>query len=299
MKRVMFDEVKRNQIRSFMLVFFFVVLIGLLGAVVGIIYNNLYFGVGLAVVISIIYSLIVFNSGDKMILSMSGAKPVTKAEYPHLYHAVEGLSIAAGIPTPKAYVIDTPALNAFATGKDPKNASIAVTTGLMKKLNRQELEGVIAHELAHIKNYDIRLMMLTVVLVGIITLISDFLLRSFIFGGGRSDSRDGKLQMIMIAVGLLFAILAPLIGELIKLAIGRKREYMADASGALMTRYPEGLASALRKISEDPNPEIKNSSKATAHLFISRPGKKKSSLFARLFSTHPPIDDRIKRLEQM
>jgi len=298
MRKDMFSEVASNKRNSVFLVIIFFLLISLLGLVFGLIWGSVYFGVIMAFIFALIYTLIVFNSGDKMILSMSGAKEVKKSEYPHLFHTVEGLAIAAGIPTPKAYVINDSALNAFATGKDPQHASITVTTGLLNKLNRQELEGVIAHEMSHIKNYDIRFMMLTVVLVGITLLLSDAILRSLWFGGGRhSDSRGGNGNLILIAVGLILAILAPIIVQLIRLAISRRREYLADTSGAILTRYPEGLASALEKIKNDPDPLVDNANRATAHLFISTPFRKikKSSLW----STHPDIDDRIKRLRAM
>ncbi len=300
-RRIMFDEARNNKLKSVFMMFFFIIMIGLLGAVAGLIYGNVYFGVILAVIISIIYSLIGFYSGDRMILSMSGAKPVIKKEYPYLYHTLEGLTLAAGLKnTPKAYVIDDNAMNAFATGRDPEHASITVTTGLLKNMNRQELEGVVAHEMSHIKNYDIRFMMLTAILVGVVTLLSDFLLRSFLWGGKKNDSKDGGgVTIIFIVVGLVFAILAPLIGEMIKLAIGRKREFMADADGATLTRYPQGLADALRKISKDPDPLVDKANKATAHLFISTPFRGTKSFVSRLFSTHPPIEDRIKRLESM
>ena len=299
--RIMFDEVGNNKLRSFALMFFFIVLIGLLGAAIGIYVSNIYFGITIAVMFSVIYSLIGFYSGDKMILSMSGAKPVTKKEHPYLYHTVDGLAISAGIPAPKAYVIDDSAMNAFATGRDPKNASITVTTGLLKNMGRQELEGVIAHEMSHIKNYDIRFMMLTAVLVGIVTLLSDFLLRSFLWGGHnrRSSRNSGQLGVLFIVLGLLLAILAPLIGQLIKLAISRKREFMADASAAVLTRYPPGLASALKKIAKDPDPLVDRANKATAHLFISTPFRDSKGFVTGLFSTHPPIGERIKRLEAM
>lgn len=300
--RIAFDEVASNKRRSVFLVFVFIILIGMLGAVLGLVWGNVYFGLAAAVLFGTIYSIIAYSSGDRMILAMSGAKPVTKKEYPYLFHTVEGVAIAAGIPTPKAYVIDDSALNAFATGKDPKSASITVTTGLLKALNRQELEGVVAHEMAHIKNYDIRFMMLTAVLIGIVTLLSDFLLRSFLWGGAgrRSDNKNGgQYQILLIALGLLLAILSPIIGEMIRLAISRKREYAADAGGAIMTRYPPGLASALRKISQDPDPLVDKANKATAHLFISTPFRKKRSLMTGLFATHPPIEDRISRLEEM
>jgi len=301
--RVMFDEVRGNRFRSWLLCSFFIVLIGVLGAVIGLVYGNIFFGLIVALIFGFLYSLIGFYSGDSMILSMSGARPVTKQEFPYLYHTVEGLAIAAGIPTPKAYVIDDSALNAFATGRDPKHAAITVTTGLLKTMNRQELEGVVAHEMSHIRNYDIRFMMLTAVLIGIVTLLSDFLLRSFLWGGmGRSrrDSKSGgSLTIILIAAGLLLAILSPLIGQLIKLAISRKREFMADANGAILTRYPAGLASALEKIKRDPDPLVDKANKATAHLFISTPFRDSKGFVAKLFATHPPIDERIGRLREM
>jgi len=299
--KIMFDEIRNNKIGSFILVFFFIILIGVLGAILGIMFGSIYFGIVMAIIFGLIYSLIALNSGDRMILSMSGARPVTKQEYPHLYHTIEGLAVSAEIPTPKAYVIDDSAMNAFATGKDPKNASITVTTGLLKVMDRQELEGVVAHEMSHIKNYDIRFMMLTAVLVGIVTLLSDFLLRSFLWGGGRRrGSKDaGQLTIILIAAGLILAILSPIIGQMIKLAISRKREFMADASGAVLTRYPPGLASALKKISKDPDPLVDKANKATAHLFISTPFRDSKSFVSKLFATHPPINERIKRLEAM
>jgi heat shock protein HtpX len=295
--RIAFNEVSSNKWKSVVLMAFFIIIIGLLGAAIGFFYNSLSFGVSIAILFSIIYTLIAYYSGDKMILAMSDAKPVTKAEYPYLFHTVEGLSIAGGIPVPKAYVIDDSAMNAFATGRDPSHASITVTTGLLKNLNRQELEGVVAHEMSHIKNFDVRFMMLTVVLVGLVTLLSDFLLRSYLYSG-KKERKSGQLGAILIIAGLILAVLAPLIGELIKLAISRKREYMADANGVILTRYPKGLADALRKISKDPDPLVDKANKATAHLFISNPFKKSGGI-ATWFSTHPPINDRIKRLEEM
>ncbi|HLD96936.1 MAG TPA: M48 family metallopeptidase, partial [Candidatus Nanoarchaeia archaeon] len=272
--RIMFDEARNNQLKSVALLALFVGLIGFLGAVIGLFYGSTYFGMALAVLFAIVYSAIVFNTGDSMILSMSGARPVTKQEQPHLYHTIEGLAVAAGIPVPKAYIIDDSALNAFATGRSPKHASITVTSGLLKTMNRQELEGIIGHEMSHIKNYDVRFMMLTAVLVGIVVLLSDFLLRTFLWGGGRKRSeKEGQMVMIMIVVGFALAILTPLVGQLIQLAISRKREYGADASGAILTRYPPGLASALGKIAKDPDPLVDKANRATAHLFISTPFK--------------------------
>lgn len=296
--RSMFEEVRSNTIKSWLLIISFLLIIAGLGWILGWFWGNVNIGLLVGVVFTVIYTLIMYYQGDQLILTMTGARPATKKEFPHLVHTVEGLAIAAGIPTPKIYVIDDTALNAFATGRDPKNASITVTTGLLKKLNRQELEGVIGHEMSHIKNYDIRTMMLAVVLIGVITLMSDFMLRSFLWG--RRDRDDsGSIGIVLIIVGLVLAILAPLIAHLIRLAISRKREFAADAGGAILTRYPEGLASALEKIKGDPDPLVDKANRATAHLFISTPFRKTKSWVANLFSTHPPIDERIKRLRQM
>lgn len=296
----MFEEVRGNKIKSVALIVLFLFLVAALGLVVGLFYGSLVFGIALTTIAGLVYVLIVYNSGDQMILTMTGAKPVTKKEYPYLYHTLEGLSIAAGIPVPKAYVIEDSALNAFATGKDPEHASITVTTGLLEKMNRQELEGVVAHEMSHVKNYDIRFMMLAVVLVGLVTLLSDFILRSFLWGGHKRDNRGGgNIQIIFIIIGLLFAVLAPVIGYLIKMAVSRKREFMADANAAILTRYPPGLASALEKIKKDPDPLVDKANKATAHLFISTPFRKEHSFVTNIFATHPPIEERIKRLKEM
>jgi heat shock protein HtpX len=238
---------------------------------------------------------------DKIVLAISHARPVTREEYPYLYHTVEGLAIAAGVPSPHCYVIDDTAPNAFATGRNPKNAVICVTTGLLQKMNRLELEGVIAHEMSHIKYYDVLLQTVAVVMVGIVALLSDWMLRSFWWGGGRRRSRErsgGNAGAILLLVGIVLAILSPLIAQLIQLAISRRREFLADASGAMLTRYPAGLASALRKIAADPEPlEVAN--KATAHLYIVNPLKNVGGKVNKLFSTHPPIEERIAALEKM
>jgi len=297
----MFEQVRSNKNRSYLLISFFIVVIGILGAVIGLVWDNVYIGLFAATGFSVVYSIFCYYSGDSMILMMTGARPVTKKEFPYLYNTLEGLAIAAGTKVPKAYVIDDSALNAFATGRDPEHASITVTTGLLKVMNRQELEGVVAHEMSHIKNFDIRFMMLTTVLVGLVTLLSDFILRSMWYGRGNRD-RDrggGQLQLILLVIGLLFAILAPLVGQLIKLAISRQREYLADANGVVLTRYPPGLADALEKIRKDPDPLVDNANKATAHLFISTPFREDKSFITGLFSTHPPLEDRIKRLRVM
>lgn len=298
-KLVNFDEIRNNNFKSVLLFFLFMLIIAALGLVVGLFWGNLYFGVILAVIFGFVYALIAYFAGGDMLLSLAHAKPVSKKEYPYLFHTVEGLALAAGVPTPKCYVIEDSAMNAFATGRDPKHSAIAVTTGLLKNMKRDELEGVIAHEMSHIKNYDIRAMMIAAVMVGVIILLSDIMLRSFLFGGGNRDRGGGNAQIILIVVGLALAILAPLIGELIKLAISRKREYAADAGAAVLTRYPQGLANALKKIANDPDPLVDTANKATAHLYINTPFQKKKSWIVNIFSTHPDIYSRIERLEKM
>jgi len=259
----------------------------------------MYYGLGMPgviiiLILALIYVAISFYMGSQMILGVNGAKEVEKKDYPYLFNTVEGLSIAAGMPMPKIYVIDDPSPNAFATGRDPQHSSVAVTTGLLKRLNRLELEGVIAHELSHIKNYDIRFTMLVIAMIGAIGILAGFASRMFWYGGGRGGGR-GKGGGAIIIIAIIVGILAPIFAQIVKLAISRKREYMADASGALLTRYPQGLADALRKISKaEP---MKSADEASVPLYISNPfGKKFSS---NLFSTHPPIDDRIKALEAM
>ena len=296
-KRINFDEIRNNNIKSVLLFIIFLVLIIGLGAIIGLIWDDLYFGLILATIFGLAYAAIAYYSGKNMLLSLANAKPITKKDEPYLYHTVEGLALAAGIPTPKAYIIEDPAPNAFATGRNPENSAIVVTRGLLNKLNRQELEGVIAHEMAHIRNYDIRSMMIASVMVGVIMLLSHFLLRSFLFGAGSNNRGGGNAKIIFILIGLALAILSPLIGKLIQLSISRKYEYAADARAATLTRYPEGLASALEKISKDTN-TLKTNNKAMAHLYINNPSKKKS-FFANLFSTHPPTEERIKRLRAM
>lgn len=237
---------------------------------------------------------------DKIVLAMSKAKQIQKKDHPEFYRIVENLCIGAGLSMPKLYIIDDSAPNAFATGRDPKHAVVCATTGIIEKLNKTELEGVIAHELSHIKNYDIRLMSIVVVLVGVVALLADFFMRSLWYGGHRDRSSKSNTQGIFLLIGIILAILSPLIATLIQLAISRKREFLADASGALLTRYPEGLASALEKIGKDKEPlEVANN--ATAHLYIANPFKGKIShhWFTSLFNTHPPIEERIKILRSM
>ena len=249
---------------------------------------------------SIISSFIAYWFSDKIVLRMSNAKELKFEDNKELYRLVENLCISIGLPLPKIYIINDSAPNAFATGRNPKNAVIAVTTGLLNRLDRSELEGVIAHELSHIKNYDILLATLVTVLVGMIVLMADWFGRWAFFGGARSRD-NGKGNIVIIIVAILFAILAPFFAYMMQFAISRKREFLADADGALITRYPDGLARALEKISSDPN-ELKTANQATAHLYIASPlrGKnRKKGFLAKAFMTHPPTEDRIKALRGM
>lgn len=259
-------------------------------------------GIFLAAILAIVLSIGAYFYSDSIVLAISKARPATHEEFTFLDNSVEGLSIAAGIPKPRVFVIEDSAINAFATGRDPKHAVLCFTTGSLSRLNRIELEGVIAHEISHIKNFDTRVMMFATVFVGITALLSDLLLRSFFWGGGgRGNSREsGSMGAALLVLAIVLAILSPIIAALIKMAISREREYLADATGAQLTRYPEGLASALEKISKDTEPlEVANS--ATAHLYISDPLKNSKGIkfLQGLFSTHPDVSDRIKRLRQM
>jgi len=253
----------------------------------------------LAVIFAVFQSFLSYWNSDKIILSLSQAQgPIQKENNPELYRLVENLSITAGLPLPKIYIINDASPNAFATGRDPQHAVVCVTRGLLDKLEKVELEGVISHELSHIGNRDILLCSVIVVLVGMISLLSNWLLRGMRFGGRRRDDND-NLGLILMLIGLVAAILAPIAATLLQLSISRKREFLADASGALLTRYPEGLARALEKITKDPTP-LRTASQATAHLFIADPLKpKKITWFTKLWLTHPPIEERIKILRQM
>jgi heat shock protein HtpX len=297
-----YEQIASNKRRSFLLVLFFLALIFVLAWLFDQMVGMGKVGLVAAVVIAVAMTIGSYYASDKIVLAMSKARPVTKEEYPYLYNVVEGLSIAAGLTTPPCYVIDDTAPNAFATGRNPKNSVIVVTTGLLEKLNRVELEGVIAHEMSHIKNYDVLLQTLTVVMVGVVALLSDWMRRTFWWGGGRRrGSERGKGNggaAIILALALIMAILSPLIAQLIRFAISRKREFLADASGAMLTRYPPGLASALRKISADKEP-LEAANKATAHLYIVNPLLDHGGRINKLFSTHPPIEERIAALEKM
>lgn len=301
MKTDFYSEISKNKWNSAFLIFFFSLFIILLGYIFSMAMGYpAIFGMVFAFIVSIIMILISYYTGDQAILSMSHAKPVSRKDDPFLVNTVEGLAIAAGIPEPKIYMIEEPSINAFATGRDPQHASITVTSGCRQRLKREELEGVIAHEMSHIKNYDIRHMMLVAVLVGVVMIFSDFMLRSFLWGrGGDREGKGGSLQLVFILLAIVLAILAPIIAQLIKLAISRKREYLADASGAQLTRYPQGLANALKKIRDDHDKVVDTANKGTAHLYIENPLRNAKGFVNDMFSTHPPIDDRIKKLEAM
>ena len=300
-----YQLVASNKRRSTMIVLFFIAFI------VGAAYLMTYaFGYDLSVVgITFIFSgIISFTSywwSDKVILAISNARPATREEFFDYYTTIENLVLSQRLPTPKLYVIDDSAMNAFATGRDPDHAVICVTTGLLSRLNRAEIEGVVAHELAHVKNFDIRLMSIVAVLVGLISLLADWLLRMSRFGGNKKRSNNnrgsGQLQAILVVTGLLLALLSPIIAQLIQLAISRRREFLADASGIGMTKNPEGLARALEKISTDLEP-LEAANKATAHLYIANPLKNRHGaigMFAGLFNTHPPVEERIQNLRTL
>lgn len=295
-----YSQVGSNKFKSYLIFFLFILFISSFFYVLGKVYGNSngYFIIGL--IFSTLTSIGSYFYSDQIVLFMSGAKPADKKKYFNFYTAVENMSIAAGIPMPKVYIMEDPAPNAFATGRDPKHAVIAATTGLLEKLERKELEGVVAHEISHIKNYDILFMTVVSVLVGILVFVTDWVSRSWFFGRSDDDS-DKKNSGIFLVIFIVMLILNPLIATLIQMAISRKREYLADADGALLTRNPEGLALALEKISDYKQP-LKTATNATAHMFISNPfGKraKTQNWLNSLFSTHPPIEERIRILRAM
>jgi heat shock protein HtpX len=298
----MYDAQAQNRWRTVLLIAAFTILVAGVAFVFGDILGG---GTGagvafipLAILFSAGASLFSYFAGDKLVLAQSRARELPEGEEKVLRDVVETLALGLGIPTPKIYVIEDPAPNAFATGRDPKHASIAVTRGLLETMDRSELEGVIAHELSHVGNRDIRVMLLVTVLVGTVALLSDWLLRSMWWGGRDRDRDRGSGGGVLLIVGIVLAILTPIIATLIQLAVSRQREYLADASGAFLTRYPEGLANALRKIAADEH-VLSVANKATASLYIANPLKDHPFHFDHLFDTHPPIEERIKRLEAM
>lgn len=291
-----YEQVDRNKWRSTVIMAAFIVFVTLvvyiLGEASG--YGSSWVGFGL-----IFSGLMSFGSyywSDKIILGISGAKPATKNEFFQYYTVVENLCLASQLPIPKLFVINDSAPNAFATGRDPDHAVICATTGLLNKLNRSELEGVIGHELSHVKNYDVRLMSIVAVLVGTVSLLGDWFLRSTRWGARRRDD-DNNASGLLFLLGILFALISPFIGQLIQLAISRRREFFADASSVMITKYPDGLINALKKISADKEP-LEAANRATAHLYIVNPLKGREAIgwLAKLFNTHPPISERIKAL---
>lgn len=297
----LYDQIASNQRRSILLI------IGLMAIVALVVYvfsAAMHFDAlglaGVALVITGIYSWLSYYYSDKMVLGISGAQQITKDQAPELFNVVENLCIGDGLPMPKVYILQDSAPNAFATGRDPQHASIAFTTGLLQKLERSELEGVAAHELSHVKNYDTRMTTLAVVLVGALAMLADWFLRLSFWGGMGRDNEDRGGSPLLGIAAVVLALLTPLIAQLLQLAISRQREYLADASGAFLTRYPEGLARALEKISGDDEP-LEAANNATASLYIANPLQKKGagSWFSGLFDTHPPIAERIARLKAM
>ena len=294
----MYAHIAANKRKTWLLiVIFFAFVIGL-GWVFGEAYGvSGISAMGFAGIIAIAMALFGYFKGDTVALATSGAKPLARNDNPYIYRMVENLTIAAGMPMPKVYLIPDPVPNAFATGRDPEHASIAVTSGIVELLENEELEGVLAHELSHIQNYDIRVMTIVIVLVGLVALASDFFLRMQFYGGGRRRS-EGNIGAAILIIGIVLAILSPLIAKIIQLAVSRKREFLADTSGVLLTRYPAGLSGALAKIDAHPK-DLRRANQATAHLYFSSPFGTSRKFFAKLFSTHPPISERITRLQEM
>lgn len=292
-----YSAIAANKRRSVILVAGFIVLLLLLGWAFGQWTESGYSGIVLAAVVALGMTAFTYYSGDKVALWSAGAVPVASGSNPYLERMVENLCIAVGLPRPRLYVIPDPAINAFATGRDPEHASVAVSAGALEKLENEELEGVLAHELSHVKNYDTRLMAVVMVLVSTIVLLSDWFWRFSFFGGRRRGGRDSGAGSILMLVGLVLLILSPIIAQLVQFAVSRKRELLADASGALLTRYPDGLARALEKIGAE-GLKMRSASNATAHLYFSNPFGRTGGI-SRLFLTHPPIAERVAALRAM
>lgn len=301
-RRHLYDLIARNKWNTGFFIVVFSALLGLLGLLLG---RTLDWGIELYLVFGVgivVYNLVLYYNSDRIALAVNRAVPGSREEYPQLHNVVEEVALAAGITTPGVYVIDSDSPNAFATGRNPSHASVAVTRGLLEILNRDELQGVVAHEIAHIRNYDILLMTIVAILGGLIILFRDIFLRWGFFGGGRrrrSSSRGGgELQLILVIVGIALAILAPLLVALIRASISREREYLADASGAFIVRNPDGLASALEKLSGSAA-KLRTASNATAHMFIVNPFARDRGAGAGWFASHPAVGDRVKRLRSL
>ncbi len=298
-----YSLVASNKQKSMWIIVFFILFVTVVSYVITTAMGYGLETVGIAMIFAGMSSLITYWNSDSIILVISGARPATREEFFDFYTVTENLCLGAQFPKPRLFVIDDTAMNAFATGRDPDHALVCATTGLLSSLKRPELEGVIAHELSHIQNYDIRLMSIVTVLVGMIALLADWFLRMSSWGSSRRSDKNegGQLQFVMLFLGIFLALISPLIAQLIQLAISRRREFLADASGAAMTKNPSGLAKALAKISQDVEP-LEAANKATAHLYISNPLKNTHGgvgWFASLFNTHPPIEERIKALESI
>lgn len=302
----MYEQIASNKRRTWLLMAGAVLLLAAVGYVLGLLFAAGPAGLVIAVVIAIFMSVGSYLYGDRVVLASVRAREVGPQDQPRLHNVVEGLSIAAGTPKPRVYVIPERAPNAFATGRDPEHSSVAVTQGLLETMNRVELEGVVGHELAHVVDRDILLGTILATLVGAVVLISEFFMRTWWWGGigGRrgGDSRGGGVDGILFMIGFLFLVLAPIAASVIRLAVSRQREYLADAQGALLTRYPPGLASALRKIEASAGIPMHSANNATAHLWLNQPSRiegERLGPFEKLFATHPPIAERVRRLEEM
>lgn len=302
----MYEQIASNKRRTVLLVLGAIVFLGLIGYAIGLFTSSGPVGLIAALVVAVVMALGSYFAGDRIVLASTRAREVTSEQEPRLHNVVEGLAIAAGIPKPRVYVVPERALNAFATGRDPEHSSIAVTQGLLEGMSRVELEGVVGHELSHVQDRDILVGTIVATLVGAAVLLSEFFMRAWFWGGigGRrgSDRGGGPVAIVFLVVGLVMLILAPIVGQVIKLAVSRNREYLADAQGALLTRYPPGLASALRKIQAGAAIPMSSANNATAHLWLNQPSRVQGEGMGpleRLFQTHPPIEDRIRRLEEM
>ena len=307
----MYEHIAKNRAKTVLIIIGFVFMLSLIGYFIGVYFDYRYgmgttYSVALMIVALAVALFASFGSyyfSDRIVLSMTGAKPILRDDDPRIYYMVEGLSIAAGLPMPAIYIIYDQGMNAFATGRNPKKGVIVFTRGLLDNLNDEELKGVISHELAHIKNYDILLGTIIVVLVGMVSIIANIMARLFLFGGrGRRSTKSsgsgGILMIVLLVIGIVFIIISPVVATVIRMALSRNREYLADSTGALISRYPPGLASALKKISS--HSEVRTASSATAHLFISNPlGEKSRVMFKSLFNSHPPVKERIERLNEM
>jgi heat shock protein HtpX len=297
-----YREIRRNKLRTAVILLAFILLIAVAGTAVDLLLGFGVAGVIVALVIAAILGFVSYYNSDKVALAAARARPADGPEYQRYHNLVEGLCIAAGLPKPRLYVVDDPAPNAFATGRNPKHAALAVTTGLLEEMNRVELEGVIAHELSHVKNYDILASTVAVIAVGAVALLANIGLRFWIFGGNREEGNDGGLGIVLAIASIFLLILAPIAAQMMQFAMSRKRELLADATGVQLTRYPPGLASALKKLQSD-QAVIRHANHATAQLWIESPLDRqenaKGSWLNRAFDTHPPLDERIKILDAM